>query len=294
MSGHHFYSKLKNMKQLFFLFSIFLFSNISVAGGPWVKKKGEAYFQFGMGVIPSTNNFFFTNNKIYQTNRSVSDLNLGLYSEYGLTNKLTFITQIPFNMVSTSSSIDTLINLPLLNSGQLAGFGNISITPKYELLSGKLKLSGGVKISLPTGKTDNSTGLKTAYETFGIMPIIDIGFSKNKFYSFIETGYNYRTNLDDDFKFELEVGYKVFKNVFAILNFNARFSTLDTDIPQFYAEQTGLYANGQEFSALTLKISTPIKNNFGVNFHTTLLNFHGYLVQRSPSIGGSIYYKLKK
>lgn len=182
---------------------------------------------------------------------------------------------------------------PLLNQGTLAGFGNINITPKYQLLNGTLKLTGGLKLSLPTGSSDHLTGLKTAYETFGIMPIIDLGYSKNKFYGFIETGYSFRTDLADDFKFELEVGYKIYKNIYAILNFNSKFSTIDATLSKFTSKQTGLYANGQEYSALTLKVSSPIKNNFGINLHTTLINFHGHLVQRSPSIGGSFYYKLK-
>jgi hypothetical protein len=282
------------MKHIISLVIVLVISNISVAGGPWLKKKGEAYFQFGGGIIPSTNSLFFNGNDFLYTNRKVTDINLGLYTEYGLTNKLTFITEIPFNIVSSSSTLDTISILPVLNGGQLIGLGNVSITPKYQLLDGKLKLSGGVKLSLPTGKYDNLTGLRTAYQTVGIMPILDLGFSKNKYYAFIETGYNYRTELADDFKFELEIGYKIYKNIFAILNFNTKLSTLETDMTSFTNEQTGLYANGQEYSALTLKLSAPLKNGFGINFHTTLLNLHGHLVQRSPSIGGSIYYKLKK
>lgn len=282
------------MKQLFTLLSVILISNMSMAGGPWVKKKGEAYFQFGGGIIPSTNMFFYRGGDLHYTNRKITDLSLGLYNEYGLTNKLTLITSVPFNMVSSSSTVDTNSVFPLLPNGELAGFGNISLTPKYEILSGALKLTGGLEISLPTGREDVSTGLRTAYKTYGFMPTVDLGYSKNKFYGFIETGYNFRTDLADDYKFELEVGYKVYKNVYAILNFNSRFSTFDKTKSSVFDTQAGLYANGQEFSALTLKLSTPIKNNFGVNFHMTLINLHGHLVQKSPSIGGSIYYKLKK
>ena len=281
------------MKHLLTLVTLVLLSNISIAGGPWVKKKGEAYFQLGGGIIPSTNMLFFNGNDLLYTNRKVTDMNLGLYIEYGLTNKLTFITEIPFNIVSTSNTIDTVSILPVLNNGQLAGFGNISITPKYQLLDRKLKLAGAIKFSLPTGKVDNSIGLRTAYETLGIMPMLDLGYSKNKFYTFIEAGYNYRIDLADDFKFEFELGYKVYKNVYVILNFNSKFSTFDSSQPISLNEQTGIYANGQEYSALTLKLSTPLKNNFGINLHVTLLNLHGHLVQKSPSIGGSIYYKLK-
>jgi len=294
MSGPHFFFKQPIMKHLISILSLILISNLSMAGGPWVKKKGEAYFQFGAGIIPSTHQFFYRANQTLYTNRAITDINLGLYTEYGITNKLTFITQVPFKFVSSAASIDTVSILPVLMSGDLAGFGNITLTPKYQLLNGKLKLSGGIQFLLPTGKVDNSTGLRTAYETFGIMPIIDLGFSKNKFYGFIETGYNYRTDLADDFKFELEVGYKVLKNVYAILNFNSKFSTFNSDNVPSFNEQTGLYANGQEYSALTLKVSSPIKNGFGINLHTTLLNLHGHLVQKSPSVGGSIYYKLKK
>ena len=265
-----------------------------MAGGPWVKKKGESYFQIGGGIIPSTNELFYKGNQYLFINRKVTDLSFGFYNEYGITNKLTIITDIPFKFVTSNNNIDTTLFLPVLKSGNLSGFGNISITPKYELLNGSIKLSGGIKFSLPTGKFDNSTGLKTAYQTYGIMPIVDIGFSKNKLYAFIETGYNYRTSLADDLKFEFEMGYKVYKNIYAIINFNSKFSTFKPSTITTPNDQTGLYADGQEYSALTLKVSTPIKNNFGINMHVTLLNFHGNLVQRSPSIGGSIYYKLKK
>jgi len=282
------------MKHILNIISIVLIFNTSIAGGPWVKKKGEAYFQLGGGIIPATNELFYKSNQFLFLNRSVTDLSFGFYNEYGLTNKLTLITNIPFKYVYSSNKIDTTSFLPLLKSGSLAGFGNINFTPKYELLNKVIKVSAGVKFSLPTGKADNYTGLKTAYQTFGIMPIIDIGYSKNKFYTYIETGYNYRTSLADDFKFEIELGYNIYKNVYAILNFNSKFSTFTQNLLPTLNEQTGLYANGQEYTAFTLKISTPIKNNFGINMHITLLNLGGHLVQKSPSIGGSIYYKLKK
>ena len=274
-----------------FLFSLLLFS--SYAGGPWVQKKGHSYLQFGGGVIPSTGELFFQSTSVLSLNREITDISFGFYGEYGITNKLSLIVDLPYKVIKSSKELNTLINLPILEAGTLHGFSNIHLTPKYQFHNKTIVISGGIDFSLPTGISEFSTGLKTGDQTTGIMPILDIGYSKNKFYTFTEIGYNYRTKLTNDAHITVEGGYKIFKEVYVILNFNILLSELNTNTTSGFNEPTGLYTDGQEYSALTLKLSSPIKNNIGINMHVTLLNFHGHLVQRSPSIGGSIYLKLK-
>ncbi|MEN8928157.1 MAG: hypothetical protein ABF242_02635 [Flavobacteriales bacterium] len=279
------------MKILNLLAVLFISSSL-FAGGPWGQEKGKAYLQFGGGFIPSTNQLFFKANETLNLNRRVSDANVGLYAEYGLLKNFTVIAELPINFVATSSEIEPNATSSLLPSGSLAGFGNTRLTAQYLFYEGTIKLAGGIKFSLPTAITEAETGLRTGYQSFDVMPRLSAGYSKGKFYSYSEIGYNFRTKLANDIHISAEAGYKVYKEIYVALNFGALLSSLDRNELILNDEQTGLYANGQEFAALTLKLSFPIKNNIGFNLSSTASNFHGNLVQKSPAFGASLYWKI--
>ncbi|MCP4442566.1 MAG: hypothetical protein GY810_26970 [Aureispira sp.] len=279
------------------------------AGGPWPKKKGSGYVQLGVYVIPPTNALFNNNFETRLLNRAVIDGTAQIYGEYGVLDKLTLSTSLPFKLVVAGEVIkpedSTAVQPPsqILDSGTLFGLGNYELGAKYNFFnkSGFL-VSGFVNFSMPTGvplksaKVQN-TGLRTAHPTWGFMPGISIGYGADKLYTYLDVGANIRTHgYSHEIMANFEFGYKIWKLYLAVA-IHARFAlNKGLDIPETALDQTihtGMYINNQNYLAWTAKVIIPFNDNFGANLSFSGA-FMGENVQQSPSIGLGIYYQWDK
>ncbi len=278
---------------------VFCISIITVtrAGGPWTQKKGKLYFQFDYNIIPTSNKLFFTadGGNFLSLPRAITDQTLGIYAEYGLSDKFTFIANIPYKITKSSEkdfTSQTPIQLPdplFAESGNLNAFGNITLTGKYQLYKKDILLAADITLLFPTGSRDIATKLRTGYDTYGVQPSIHLGYSKEKLYASSNIAYHYRTDLIDEIKLSAEVGYKVYKDLYAIIAINILQSTesiqpRSEDFPYLYQDQ-------QEYFASTLKFSKVVYKNMGLNLHMTIATTNANYVQEGPAIGGSVYFK---
>jgi hypothetical protein len=117
-----------------FITSILIFSSYSFAGGPWPAGKKHGYAQLALTlnrydrlIMPSSSNLYGK-----RLLRSVTDNTLQAYGEYGMTDKLTFVSSVPLKFLATSKA--ALPNADafstLLPSGSLVGLGNIMFKAK--------------------------------------------------------------------------------------------------------------------------------------------------------------------
>lgn len=279
------------MKKYILLIFISLFYIQLEAGGPWASENKSLYAQIGYSFIPQTNRLFFRGRDLYLLNRKVSDQTIQAYVEYGLSNKITLISGIPFKMVATGSVMDTIYIHPLLQQSQLNAFGNVDLELKYALPTSKWKTAIALKTSIPTGKF-NDNGLRTGYNTFAVAPTFYIGGSGNKAYYFSRLSYNIRFQLHDEAQIQLEYVRKLWNKSYLIFHFDLLLSTINKNEIPLFPEQTGLYSDGQEYSSLNIKYYHEFKNKFGFVLHSTLINLHGHYVQRSPSLGISVFKKI--
>lgn len=279
-------------KNIFILTAIiFLFSVNIFAGGPWTLKKNKSYLQVSYNIIASNNHLFSTENKDKSLflSRAITDQTTSFYGEYGVTDKFTLITHIPFKYTKNSEEVLLPLDLYQADHGTLNSFGNTSITGKYQFYKKKVIMAADLSVSFPTGKTDTKTRLRTGYDTYGIQPGIHFGYSKDKFYTYGHVAYNYRTKLTDEYKLTMELGYKLYKGIFTIVAFDIVQST-KVQAPRTN-EFTFLYQDQQEYIASTLKLSKNLYKNMGINLHMTILTVHANYVQKGPAMGGSIYWK---
>lgn len=278
------------------------------AGGPWTKKKGEGYVQFAAYTIPPINRLSINAYRTKFLNRAIFDATGEFYAEYGLTKRFTLYAALPIKFVS-SGQIQTVDSSQVtggsfgppgevLDAGTLVDFGNIRLAGKYNFLSKKIHLSAHALISAPTAIQDYNpnTALRTAYPCWGFQPSLSIGYGKEKMYTYLETGMNFRTHdYSHQWLANFEIGWRIGKRAYFAIALDAVLCLPGgADVPNSTAEvQTGLYVNNQNFVAFTLKGIIPVSDYVGLN-----VSLSGGLwannVQQGPNIGLGVYYKWQK
>lgn len=297
------------MRYLILLLGLLMTNTTIQAGGPWTKKKGEGYAQFAIYAIPSINRLSINAYRTKFLNRAIFDATGEFYVEYGLTKRFTLSGSLPLKIVSAGQDIQQVdstqiengaLGTPgvILDAGTLVDLGNVRLAGKYNFLSKKVYMSACLTISAPTAiqPYNSNTALRTAYPCWGFQPSLSIGYSKEKIYTYLETGMNFRTHeYSHQWVANFEFGWRIGKKTYLAFALDA-FLCLPggADIPGTNEEvQTGLYVNNQNFVALTFKAIIPISDYVGIN-----LSLSGGIwannVQQGPNIGLGVYYKWKK
>lgn len=259
----------KNITYLVFL--LFFVSYVPAsAGGPWLHKKNKGFAQF-QSIIPayaysSLLMGEFINDK-QATNRTVFNSDYIIYAEYGLTDKLNVIANIPLKYVSTGNITDNADLSKVLPKGNLAGLNNPEISFKYALLDKHVKMAISINASLNTISQDISKGLATGYDANSIGATAHIGRSSSKQYGFLEVGFHkFTNNFSDIIKVRLEHGWQIKKPLNVGLVFDGRFSLKNGTYFNENLAQTGLYPNDQEYAAISAKTAYEKENGLGFSF----------------------------
>ena len=113
----------------------------AAAGGGWVKKKRGFYGKVSVTSL-RFNRYYSLTGTLNDQGAQFRQTSLNLYAEYGLTNRLTVILNVPgfrSNRFATT--------------GRTLGIGDAMVELKYGLLTGKIPVAISVAPSFPTGKS---------------------------------------------------------------------------------------------------------------------------------------------
>lgn len=281
---------------MLFIFLIMVFSE-ATAGGPWVLGKKKAYFQLQTTLPLGSYARLFHRDGIEKDiylNRKVIDSHFQAYLEYGLTDKLTLISTLPFKYVATSDELESNRKIEFneqLESGSLAALANASIGLKHQLFNGKWIGAISAKYEFNSSSQDLEKGLSTGFQAGAISSFIHIGRSFPKdTYFFIETGGTMRGNdYSDEVEVITELGKKI-KSVWTALVLDYKKSLRNGSRVNPLLDQTGLYTNNQEFFAFGVKIAKDLNNNNGINF-STFGAFSGHKVAHLATVNIGWYKK---
>lgn len=252
------------MKSIIILLLI-IFPSYLFAGGPWLIKKKEGFFQLQTTLpVSSFNRLFLENNQELNLNRSILDYTFQVYTEYGITDKLNLISTLPYKHISTGEA-ETIIEPNLLPKGNLNGFGNFKLALKYKLLDNNLKASISIQSSLKTISKKIDQGLITGYDANSLGIYIAIGKSFSaKTYSYIESGINTSSNnFSTILDIHYELGHQFNSSLWIVLTIDMRESLKDGTYRNEKLRQTGFYTNDQEYLSPGLKTNYELKNNIG-------------------------------
>ena len=106
------------------------------AGGPWLLPKKSGFFQL-QTTVPAGSyvGLFRADGESLILNRSVVDINLQAYLEYGLTDNLDVLAVLPYKFISTGDTTGLGTIPELLERGSLNGFSNPRLGFKYKAVS---------------------------------------------------------------------------------------------------------------------------------------------------------------
>ena len=179
------------------------------AGGGWTKGQGHGYVKLGLTSV-STTSYHTLSGQTISTARFRQQV-VGLYGEYGLTNRLETVLNVPLYRRAAFSGF---------TPGQ--GFGDAEIGLRYGLIQGAWPLAVGVALELPTGNARARGYDRQDPSSFINLPTGDGELNvwtraalshplpNHPAYFTLDAGYNKRTQgFTDQFSAGLQVGYKV-------------------------------------------------------------------------------------
>lgn len=283
-------------KSLVLFFIFFLNStNLLFSQSAWVKDKGQGYVQFAYNSIPSYNRIFNQNGDDIFTSRNISDQTIQLYVEYGLTDKLTLITIVPFKRLTAKKEvIETTFPLSI-DAEELNSFGNISIGLRHKIPNKKYALTTQFQIDLPTSKFDVSTGLNSGIDAYSFIPTFSFGNGNSKFFFQCSLGFVLRTNnYSNAFIFNLEGGKKYFNQLWVIPFINIFDSFADGDVVNTVQNlETMLNVDSAQYGGFGLKLIEEINPKIGI---TAAVGgaFFAHLEAKQLSFNLGVYYKFNK
>jgi len=264
------------------------------AQGPWSPGKGHGYAQFLYNTVPSYTSLFDGSNGSRQSERFLSEIDLALYAEVGISDKLTLGATLPFISVASGDPNPFLSETPTLPADRLSALGNISLLGKYNLFNKSWNVALITQVDLPTSVRTLDSGLSTGVDALSIQPKVSFGRStlNGFFYGFL--GYGYRNNDHHDFlNFGIEAGLNASEKFTLILNLN-RLHNLNNGDPAVDSQAniiTGFYTSFQEYTGYLLKFFVKdIYNGFGA-FASLGGGGGAVSVAASPALSLGIFHK---
>lgn len=282
------------------------------AGGPWPIKKNSGYAQLGFTYL-GYSKFFNEDGKVTDLRRPVTDFTTQLHLDFGLTDRLTMTTNLPFKYVSTAdriTSADTTYFQDTIQAGGLFGLSNVMLGLKYNIINKKVLFAAGLNVEANVAKYDSLTALRTGPNTWVFHPYVSVGtsFFSGKIYTLLVAGYRVRlNNYSHEADFNFELGYSWNQKTYFIATVAGRFSVQNgsynnnvtpvvdssdsTSVslhPYGRDLHTSLYPNNQQYLGYGLKFIQKI-NKFHIN--AAAYFGMGKMVAAAPSYNLGVAYE---
>lgn len=281
------------------IFPIYILLFISAnlfAGGGWPKRKGAYYFKLSTWYLNSNEHFTFNGKG---PNVTTQLFNTSLYGEYGITDRLTVIANIPFFYRNTFNKeiVNGVENSP---GEELNSFGDTQLGFKYGIFQNDIfSATFGITLDFPFGETGKGLGgrLATGDGEFNHLYRFDVGasvYNSDAFsvYANVYTGLNIRSEgFSEESRSGIEVGAGfINKKVWLV-------GKLDTIQPLFNGDRTadsnssGIFVNNFEVITFTPEVSCYVSKNIGVSAGV-IIPLDGVFVYTDPSYTAGIFYNL--
>lgn len=262
----------------FFLFAVLSWSNITAQA--WTKEKGKSFLKLDFTSL--TGNRIFDDKSEVVEFQDYSFNTFSLYGEYGITDKFTVVSYIPFlqtNTLKESASGPEASN---------AGFGDVDIALRYALVKNKFPLTLTLLLGIPTGEYVDPNELFTGDGEFNQMLKIASGAGADKWWVQGGIGYNNRSeNFSDEIRYDAEFGYKFLnKKLLTMLKLGG-VSPLDNGTAA--TTKTGLFSNNVAYFSPAIELMYFIKPNFGLTLRGAGAGAGARNVQATPSLSFGVF-----
>ncbi|MEM1357609.1 MAG: hypothetical protein AAGF89_05395 [Bacteroidota bacterium] len=192
-----------------------LLVSFSLAAGPWPKPKGKGYFKLYEWWTQFDQHF--TSNGELDPNATLGLYNTSFYGEYGLTDRLTGVINLPlFSRSTINAQISGTRGNVITPGDAFNGIGDTDLALRYALSApgAALPISATLTFGLPVGEEAGGEqgNLQTGDGEFNQMLTLEVGKSisfgnTTSCYVSALVGFNNRTEgFSDEFRYGLEGG----------------------------------------------------------------------------------------
>lgn len=268
------------------------------AAGPWPQKKGRGYFKLYEFWLQFDEHFTSTGE--LDPNATLGLYNTALYAEYGLTNRLTGIINLPFysrNVVNDQVS-GTRGNV-LIPGEAISGLGDTDIALRYGITKpgAAFPVAATLTFGIPLGEDAGGelNNLQTGDGEFNQMLEFSAGRSiGDNAYATASLGVNNRTNgFSDEFRFGLEAGLAVAnRRVWLIGRLNGSESFQNGETAATFSS-TSIFSNNAEFLSLGGEVNVYITKKFGVSAGAATA-LSGRVIAAAPAYSAGVFLDLSK
>jgi hypothetical protein len=283
-------------KQAVFSFVITILYSQLQAQGPWASGKGHGFAQLSFSSI-NYSDIYNRNGDVIPVSRNNSDNTIQLYTETGLSKKITAKLVVPVTIAAYSKNQLSPAAGPEKASN--TGLGNITGGIKYTQQFKHWLIAPGLDISLPASKPKSSAGLRNGYENFTILPNVSTGVSGKKWYSYLRLSYGITTNGYNDYAgINAEGGYKIIPSLWLSLVADMRLTTSAAGTfgkaermayPNY--NYTNFYVDDQEFIGMGMKAAFQFpKSKTGISAGVYGAA-GGRNVAAAPSVSAGVFFK---
>jgi hypothetical protein len=278
---------------LVLLFCISTLCTYSQSG--WTRKKNTYFLKTGFNLFSSSDYYTPDGDKLKTTQFNQQSLNL--YGEYGISDKLTAIVNLPMLKLNSYDNTETA-----------SGIGDLKIELKYALLRKNIPVTIAVAPEFPTGSKDNyaqnklsaidQINLPTGDGEFNIWSTLAASHSFHPLpiYVSLSTAYNYRTQYNgfifrDQIKFNFEAGYKFLDKIW----FNGTLSA-QTSVGKSSGTTDFIRGEGTEFTAFGFGAAYEVVKHWSISLQTwgyTDLIFDRKNIYSAPTYSIGVFYEIK-
>ena len=289
------------MKNLI-LIILLSFTTVSLcfAGGPWPQQKGKGYFKLSEWWIVFSQHY--TDAGLTDPNVTTGIFNTSLYIEYGLTDRLTAITNAPLFSRNYMNNLKSATTNEIIVPGEsINSIGDIEVGLKLGLTKqgAKIPVAASLILGLPTGVASAGTlnNLQTGDGEFNQIIQIHAGhsFQIAKAPAYVSTyiGFNNRSNdFSEEFRYGLEFGIGLINKK---LWLNTKLNVVESFKNGGTAEtitSTSVFANNSEYTSIGLGINYYISSKLGVSVDVAGA-FKGEIIAAAPSYSVGVFYDME-
>lgn len=267
------------------------------AGGPWPQLKAEGYFKLSQWWIVADQHY--TDLGLIDANVTTGIFNTSLYAEYGLTDRLTGILNMPFFSRAYNNNQISGTTGEVLNPGDaINSFGDTDVGIKYGLTKpgSSVAVSASLIFGIPLGQEIGGiqNNLQTGDGEFNQILRIDVGKSFEKAYVSAYTGFNNRSNgFSDEFQYGIEAGVNLMNKKLWLFGRLYGVESLKNGDTGVGTNSTSIFANNIAYTSYSLEAAYYLKDRLGISANIASA-FRGELVLANPSYSAGIFFELKR
>lgn len=288
---------MKNIINIIILL-VFVISS-TYAGGPWPQPKGKGYFKLSEWWTVFSEHY--TDTGLKDPNLTTGVFNTSIYAEYGLSDRLTTVVNVPFLSRNYMNNLRSATTNEIIIAGEaINALGDVDLGLKFGLTRGKIPIALTLTVGIPTGETGGGSlnALQTGDGEFNQMLQLDAGggFNLGKLSGYLSgyVGVNNRTNgYSEELRFGLEAGLGLFNQRLWLsgrLNVVESFKNGDTAET---VTSTSLFANNSEFTSLGIEANLYVTKNIGISAGVAGA-LKGEVIAAAPSYTVGVFYDMNK